>query len=165
MTSSRIGAGAVRLHGPTHEHSVISKQGTLRFALFDPRTEVIVGLDATAYQLQSSPDAGLSQVTNGNNLVLFVGTYHQPWALWIATGAGQLRIKDRPEPDVEDPHRYSTEEQQLAGSVDLYRAAYGKIEGCILWRRLIPEQSWRQRYALRRIEAWQFELGFKFLDW
>ena len=165
MTSSRIGGGASRLRGAGADFSVFSQQGTLRFALFDPKSTVIVGLDATAYRFESSARAGLQQPINGNNLDLFVGTYREPWSIWVASGAGQIRILDRVDDRVDDPHRFVTAEQQIGASTDLYRATYGKIEGCIVWRTLQPEQAWRRLYKLSRIEAWQIELGFKFLDW
>lgn len=165
INSARIGGGFARLPAQGGDVSLPSKGGTLRLALLDPKSGFLFGMDGSSYRIDSSEKAGPKKPMEGNSITLIWGAYWQAWSLWVGAGGGQMRIFDRLDAESHDPHRYATNEEELGGSFDVYRAKYGKIEACMLWRRLHPELRWRHLYHLSRIEAWHFELGFKFLDW
>lgn len=165
ITSARIGGGPARYRGTDVDTSTSSQQGTLRLQYFDPGSQLFLALDGTAFRFAPSARLGFNKPIHGNNVTLSLGLYTEPWAFWLGGGGGQMRSYERPDPEADDPVRYGNLEWQIGTSLDFYRAAYGKIEGCILWRRLQPDEEWRQLYALSWIDAWQFELGFKFLDW
>lgn len=164
-TSARIGGGPGRYRGPQQDVATSTYSGTLRLAYEVEGWGFLGGFDASTFRLLKSPRAGISKNIEGDQLGIFLGASLDAWNFWVGGGAGQIRVYDREEPDPNDPYRFLAREQELGLSLAFYRALYGKIDGCLIWRRYMPEKKWREKYELAFVDAWQFELGLKLLTW
>lgn len=170
-TAARIGGGPGRFRGPGREAATSTFSGTLRLA-YEEEVGFTAGIDAATFRIAKAPKIGLMEPIEGDQLGLFVGYNYAPWHFWVGSSAGQMRIEDPAlaggEGEADLPpatRRYVARADEFALSLDFYRALYGKIEGCLLWRRYTPETKWREKYEIAALDAWQFELGLKLLTW
>jgi hypothetical protein len=165
LTSARIGAGPSLLQMTTGKENTWGTFGTIRFAAFQERLNLIAGLDLNAYHIYRPGTSQLPEDIDGNDLIFFLGYSKDAWNAWAGFGGGQMRIYDREGENKEIPHRSVSQAMEAGVSYDLYRAQYGKVDASATWHRMIPEKEWRSNYALSMIDCLQFEIGFKLLGW
>ncbi len=162
--SMRLGAGPSQISGSKTASQTSSQHATMRLGALQKGSPILGGLDLTSYRIDTPVELALDHPSFGNDVRAFLGAYSGSTQFWLAVGGGQIRIRDRIGEEADKPRQFVTQSYEAGLSYDIYRGEYAKIELCGLLRQTVPDRTWQQSYSLRKIETWQFDVGFELLD-
>ncbi len=136
--------------------------GRARFGYELDETHIFLAADVTALRIHKN--SRLSADVDNNNLMAVLGYSFEKTTWWVAGGAGELRTYDRKEEEGR-PYRYYVTEQQFGFSYQIYSADYARVELGLDYDRLNPDDDFRLKYRVKRVDSLQFDVGFKLLNW